>query len=184
MRARYLYISGRHRHAAPCSEYPMCHTLFHLERDVCDKDTSTLSPSSNLYSYAYAYSSSTHTPPVLVAPHPHSRTLTSSTETTEIEKQALIDFYHSTKGQHWTHNTNNNWLTGDPCVNPWHGVTCDTSGGVAKIALTSNNVTGVLPQSLGVLSSLQILQLQFGKIGGTLPSSIGKLKKRLLFLSH
>ncbi|GMI17930.1 hypothetical protein TrLO_g10569 [Triparma laevis f. longispina] len=37
-------------------------------------------------------------------------------------------------------------------------------------------MTGVLPQSLGVLSSLQILQLQFGKIGGTLPSSIGKLK--------
>ena len=39
------------------------------------------------------------------------------------ERQALVDFYTSLRGQNWV--GKNNWLSGDPCENSWAGVTCE-----------------------------------------------------------
>ena len=61
-------------------------------------------------------------------------------------------------------------------MNEWHGIACDEQGGVTKIVLVQNNIIGVLNESIGNLFALQRLQLQFGKIGGVIPSSIGNLK--------
>jgi hypothetical protein len=38
---------------------------------------------------------------------------------------ALNDLYASTNGAQWT--ANNNWLSGDPCANVWHGIFCSSS---------------------------------------------------------
>ena len=61
------------------------------------------------------------------------RSLAEVAETSDVEKQALVDLYYSTNGDWWTDNTN--WISGDPCVNHWHGVTCDEQGGVTEVAL-------------------------------------------------
>ncbi len=46
--------------------------------------------------------------------------------------QALIDLYDATSGQSWVNNTN--WNIGDPCINNWSGVNCN-SGGTTVIHL-------------------------------------------------
>ena len=102
------------------------------------------------------------------------RTLSDAFETSDVERQALVDLYYSTNGEGWTESEN--WLEDDPCVNQWYGVACDEHGGVAIISLGDNNMTGTLEESIGDLFALQLLQLQFGKIGGSIPPSIGNLK--------
>ena len=51
------------------------------------------------------------------------RNLEGVVETSDVERQALVDLYYSTNGEGWTES--GNWLDGDPCLNQWHGVTCD-----------------------------------------------------------
>jgi hypothetical protein len=57
----------------------------------------------------------------------HSTSIAVSVNTSDAEKQALVDLYHSTNGEDWT--TSTNWLVGDPCLGNWFGVTCDDNGG-------------------------------------------------------
>jgi hypothetical protein len=38
---------------------------------------------------------------------------------------ALVDFYLSTLGPSWINNEN--WLDGDPCLQQWNGVMCDST---------------------------------------------------------
>ena len=40
-----------------------------------------------------------------------------------LQLQALTDLYTATNGSGWTNKTN--WLTGDPCLKSWFGVTCN-----------------------------------------------------------
>ena len=54
----------------------------------------------------------------------------------------LTEFYDSTNGGSWTNN--GGWLNGDPCVNSWYGITCD-SGDVTQIDLSINNLAGPIP---------------------------------------
>ncbi len=82
-----------------------------------------------------------------------------------VEIQALRDFYESTGGDNWTSQTDGNTSDDWPSGSDWDtinvvdnlsslkGLTI-TNGDVTSISLTQNNLSGVLPQSLGNLASL------------------------------
>lgn len=95
----------------------------------------------------------------------------SVTQIPTAECQALVDLYNSTAGPGWT--TKTGWLvTNTPCG--WFGVTC-TDSHVRKLELAINNLSGVLPASLGNLADLQELILARNQLLGPLPDSITTL---------
>ncbi len=93
---------------------------------------------------------------------------------TNPDRAILVELYNSTNGPGWTNKTN--WLQGDSPCN-WFGVTCDGSGRVIKLSMVNNNMTGVLPASLGNLSQLQSLVIFQNPITGNLPASLGNLSQ-------
>ena len=88
----------------------------------------------------------------------------------QIEKQALIDLYNSTQGAKW----NQTWdLNKD--VDHWEGVTIKDNH-ITEIRMLFNNLDGELPESLGELSELKVLELSSNKLSGNLPIQLGRLK--------
>lgn len=94
----------------------------------------------------------------------------STSQISSTEKQALIDFYNSTKGNEWF----TPWDFDQPESN-WFGVTIKDNKVVA-IDLGFNNLQGEIPASIENLENLESLKLYFNQIGGTLPNEIGNLK--------
>jgi hypothetical protein len=69
-----------------------------------------------------------------------------------IERQALVDFFNATNGGGWLEADNWTSPSVDPCS--WVGVGCSAGGGVQKLHLSRNNLSGSLPSSFGQLSQL------------------------------
>jgi len=92
------------------------------------------------------------------------------TEIPLAECNALVDLNNSTNGSGWTDDSN--WLTDPPCW--WHGVVC-ASGHVQALKLSSNNLSGPIPTTLGNLSYLEELQMAGNRLTGAIPSSLGNL---------
>ncbi len=94
------------------------------------------------------------------------------------EKQALIDLYNGTNGANWVNNTN--WLTDAP-VCDWHGVTV-VDGKVVKLNLGSNDLNGVLGQSIYNLIYLSEIRIDANKeLTGALSNDIAKLTNLVKF---
>ena len=75
-----------------------------------------------------------------------------------LERYALVDFYDAAKGAEWTDRSN--WI--DEYVNhcDWRGVTCDNiTNHVTKLSLRNNGLSGKLSESIGNLSSIEVLDL-------------------------
>jgi len=97
------------------------------------------------------------------------------------EREALLALYNATGGPDWSNRTN--WLSGDPCANGWHGVSCDLSGpNVTGIQLGGNGLAGSLPSELGDLDHLEILDLSSNQLTGAIPAELGGVAT-LTFLS-
>ena len=98
----------------------------------------------------------------------------------------LMALYESTNGDDWTDNTG--WYDGtaatscDPCNEdlPWRGVSC-SSGRVHQFDLSSNGLSGVLPELIGGLTELEELRISNNNLIGSIPSSIGQLMKLRAF---
>lgn len=98
---------------------------------------------------------------------------------------ALLELYYQTNGPYWSwYNTSTSvpWNVTDPNANPcldnWQGVTCQPSTGfgpkvVAELKLSSHNISGPLPSSIGNLNNLTILDLGKNNFTGLIPESIG-----------
>jgi hypothetical protein len=70
----------------------------------------------------------------------------------------LIDFYDMLDGTRWRNN--DNWLTGDPCLNHWHGVGCNTAGNIISLHFFENHLVGSsLPDSFANLVHLRHLSI-------------------------
>ncbi|KAF3947353.1 hypothetical protein CMV_026502, partial [Castanea mollissima] len=76
-------------------------------------------------------------------------------------------------------NTPPNWVGSDPCGMGWEGIGC-TNSRVTSITLSSIGLTGTLSGDFELLTELKTLDLSYNKgLTGTLPRSIGSLKKLL-----
>ncbi len=75
----------------------------------------------------------------------------------ETDRAALIAFYHATGGPtHWKVK----WpVESDAPIAGWHGVVVDQNGRVIQLFLYDNGLTGNLPEKLGNLDKLQLLEL-------------------------
>jgi hypothetical protein len=72
------------------------------------------------------------------------------TNETIIQRYALATLYYSTNGDSWVNNAS--WLDdGDECASTWFQVEC-TDGAVASLSLSSNNLFGMIPPEIGLLS--------------------------------
>jgi hypothetical protein len=110
-----------------------------------------------------------------------SRTLFDTlTDQQKIQRYALATFYYSTNGDSWTNN--DGWLSDDnECT--WYTRSlfidvCDSNGVITGLELGFNNLGGVIPPEIGLLTSLTRISLGAGLRGdiqGTLPSQLGRL---------
>ncbi len=92
------------------------------------------------------------------------------------ERDALTNLYDSTNGTGWTDSTNWTGSPGTECQ--WYGVTCDSQGGhVIKVELAGNSLEGNLPESLGNLTELSLINLSYNSLSGSIPVSAGNLAK-------
>jgi len=99
---------------------------------------------------------------------------TVSAKIPETEKMALLDLYANTKGQDWT----NTWdLSKD--VTSWYGIEIKDDN-VVSISLMNNNLKGILPESIGALSKLKVLNLAFNVIQGKIPRNIVELENLIV----
>lgn len=95
---------------------------------------------------------------------------------------ALVDLFQATEGAGWL--TRTHWLdfavADAPCS--WFGVTC-RNGRVAELALPANHLSGTLPVSLGALTGLTRLRLEYNALTGRLPNSLCALVPALVDVS-
>jgi len=54
----------------------------------------------------------------------------------------------------------------------WEGVTCNASGAVIEVSLTSRSLEGTISPSLGKLTGLLCLNLSYNSLSGGLPSEL------------
>jgi hypothetical protein len=101
--------------------------------------------------------------------------------------ESLIAFFDSTNGASWVNNAS--WTVGNPCLNSWYGVHCDTlDDKIETLLLSGNNLTGSLPPDLALPDLVELWvvlahltagsqltpgvhrrNLSFNKLEGTLP---------------
>lgn len=97
----------------------------------------------------------------------------------ESQCDALVDLYEMTDGDNW--NTNTNWLdtslsSGSICGSRY-GVNCYGPDGVSALDMMDNNLVGILPDTFGNLTWLELIRLEKNKLSGALPQSFSQLVK-------
>jgi len=99
------------------------------------------------------------------------------------ERDALNDLYNGSSGSGWISSTGWSGQAGTECT--WYGVTCNAGQtSVTGINLSSNQLSGSIPSTLGNLTNLQVLDLSGNQLGGSIPSSLDNLTNlRVLDLS-
>ncbi len=88
------------------------------------------------------------------------------------DRAALEALYDATGGPGWTDRTN--WNTAAP-IGEWFGVTTDAAGRVTRLELPGNGLTGPIPDALGNLVNLGVLNLGDNALTGPIPSELGRL---------
>ncbi|XP_022966155.1 probable LRR receptor-like serine/threonine-protein kinase At1g06840 isoform X1 [Cucurbita maxima] len=83
-----------------------------------------------------------------------------------------------------------NWTKGDPCINGWTGVVCNSTNGnvgnlrVKELHLLNQNLSGNLAPEISQLSQLEKLDFMWNDLTGSIPKEIGSLRfLRLLLLN-
>lgn len=90
------------------------------------------------------------------------------------ERAALLALYNQTGGAGWTQRTGWNGAAGTE--GGWFGVTLDAAGEHAvRLDLAYNGLSGTLPEELGGLRQLQVLNLSSNQLSGSLPVRLGEL---------
>ena len=101
---------------------------------------------------------------------------------TLLQRFALAVIYFSTYGENWTstqefYNTSNatyDFLNDeDECT--WFGVICPSDSTLTGLLLGGNELSGTIPEEIGVLDQLTMLDLSGNYLYGTIPESIGAL---------
>lgn len=90
-------------------------------------------------------------------------------ESQQSEREALVEIFRSLHGPKWKNKLN--WCSAQP-VNKWYGVKVDKDGFVVELQLASNGLRGNLPDSIGSLQHLQVLDLRLNQIAGFIPQGL------------
>ena len=89
------------------------------------------------------------------------------------DRAVLVTLYNTTNGRNWSRK--DNWLSTKP-IGEWYGVTTDATGRVTHLSLSDNNLTNQIPRELGNLNNLQGLDLSVNaRLSGVIPESLGLL---------
>ncbi|MBL0744799.1 leucine-rich repeat domain-containing protein [Chryseolinea lacunae] len=103
---------------------------------------------------------------------------------TSMEFTALMDLYDATNGPSWK--MNQGWRTASrehpQDMSWWTGVVVNAEGHVVALQLSDNGLNGTLPESIGGLSELEVLNVSHNQLRGSLPTQMWRLS-RLKFLS-
>lgn len=88
------------------------------------------------------------------------------------DRRALTAFFHAMGGPNWKNKTG--WTTDAP-LDKWHGVKTDKGGRVTELddRLNDNNLQGALPDVLGQLTALTVLDMHGNSGITSVPSAIG-----------
>ena len=97
------------------------------------------------------------------------------------EREVLIALYNSTDGANWTNN--DGWLgpAGTECT--WHGVSCSYNSITGEyydlfyLILRDNNLVGTIPEELGNLTPVKIIDLWDNLLSGPIPEELGNLRE-------
>ncbi|PRP80407.1 hypothetical protein PROFUN_11953 [Planoprotostelium fungivorum] len=109
-------------------------------------------------------------------------TAQTSTELVALQRQALIDLYHSTNGDNWR--TNTHWLNDTLGFCEWSGVSCYSQDRtITNLNLQENNLNGTLPNNIGDLGyTVGTFQLDNNPLlTGILPPSMANFVNVWLF---
>lgn len=110
-----------------------------------------------------------------------------------VELSALQDLYNGTGGESWSWKSDqfgipwNFSSNANPCIEDWQGIQCtlpppfDTYH-VADISLPKFQLSGLIPDSMGLLNYLQVLDFSDNLLTGSIPPSLLNLT-RMEFLS-
>ena len=82
--------------------------------------------------------------------------LQNDTSKCPIERNALKDFYDSSKGGEWTDSTN--WTDSYISHCQWYGIECNEQNTI-NITLPTNGLSGTLSKSISNLALLEVLDL-------------------------
>ena len=106
-------------------------------------------------------------------------------------RAALKALYEATGGENWTNNAN--WLSNAP-LSQWYGASNPaagaglgaraTAGGLQRLDLSNNNLTGEIPAALGDLVELRYLDLSGNALTGEIPAALGNLTKLEVLILH
>ncbi|MDE5120130.1 MAG: putative Ig domain-containing protein, partial [Trichodesmium sp. St19_bin1] len=104
---------------------------------------------------------------------------------------ALKALYESTNGDNWLNNEgwsewdfSNSTSPNAFIVNNWHGVTVKGNR-IKDLSLYENQLTGEIPEELGNLSNLDLLNLEQNQLTGNIPEELSNLSNlRILWLSE
>ncbi|KAG6592739.1 Two component regulator three Y domain protein [Phytophthora cinnamomi] len=96
---------------------------------------------------------------------------------TRNERGALKLLYWATHGQRWAAQWDIQNENSDPCLDSWYGIVCDRYGRIRSIRLANNNLVGVLPPEFPRkdLSGLQELDLSSNFLTGYVPDTVSTL---------
>lgn len=98
------------------------------------------------------------------------------------EYNALYDFYNSLRGSNWNWRPINSSIpwnfsaNANPCADNWQGVSCDCTNPqycyISELTLSTFNLSGSIPTSIGEWRFLSLLDLSKNNISGEIPYSI------------
>ena len=91
-------------------------------------------------------------------------------------RAALTVLYEATGGPNWKNDLN--WMSDHP-IGIWHGVTIGEGGRVVELELPNNGLSGELPNELGNLTDLFVLDLHGNDLHGAIPPELGRLTNLL-----
>jgi hypothetical protein len=98
------------------------------------------------------------------------------------EFTALYDLYNATSGIYWYWRNesygeiwNFHQINPNPCSETWQGITCQCSTKsceLRELDLSAYNLTGTLPESIGIWNEISTFNLQDNNIRGQIPENI------------
>lgn len=88
------------------------------------------------------------------------------------ERAALVVLGQAAASSGWVFSAG--WLSESHHCD-WDLVGCSHDGFVTALTLSFNNLTGVLPEDLGVLTRLQVLDVESNMLQGAVPAALGSL---------